>query len=91
MSKEVRDAKAHLLIVLAGKSIPEYELQKEIFAEKGILFIDATTKALTPRISGKGQKVYYRYSGHWTPAAHKAVADILTSTIEQNELCSSLS
>jgi len=87
LAKEVKAAGAGFLVVLSGEPIPEYELQKERFSEAGIAYLEATTELLAGRLPAGKKQVYYRYNKHWTPAAHRVVADLIGETIREKGLC----
>jgi len=86
-SKEIEETGAKFLVVLAGRSHPEHRSLKKILDSKGAPYVDMTTDILAQNLFVKGQRVYYLYSGHWTPNAHQAVANLLAKFIQERDLC----
>lgn len=87
LAERVQLTGARFAVVFSGKMVPQYELQKKMFSEAGVLYIDATTEVLANRLPPGRKDVYYPYSGHWTPAAHRAVADLIAKAIREMRLC----
>lgn len=78
---------ARFLVVLSGQLIPLYRPQIEKFRASGIVYLDATTQVLAERFKDSEDKIYYRYSKHWTPAAHRVVAEMIAEVIRDKGLC----
>jgi hypothetical protein len=87
LAEQVEATGARFAVVLSGNPIPQYELQKEAFSKAGISYLDATSEVLGSRLPDGKKGVYYPYSGHWTPAAHRAVADLIAKAIREMRLC----
>lgn len=87
LAEEVEETGARFAVVLSGDSVPHYELQKKAFREDGILFFEATTDILAALVPEGGQHLYYPYSKHWTPVAHRAVAELIGKNISAKGLC----
>lgn len=87
LAEQVEATGARFAVVLSGSRIPQYELQEEAFSKAGISYLDATSEVLASRLPGGKRQVYYPYSGHWTPAAHRVVGDLLAKSIRERALC----
>lgn len=86
-AEEVRAAHAGFIVVLAGKRVPEHAMLERVLAEARILMVDQTTGVLEARLAGTGERVYWPYNRHWTPAAHRAVAGAVGETIRADGAC----
>jgi len=86
LGKEVAANGASLLVVLAGTPIPHYARLEESLGAAGIRFIDATTDVLGARLPA-GARVYHPLNGHWTAAAHDAVAALIVASIDASSAC----
>lgn len=86
LAQEVSAAGARFLVVVAGKSIPEHERQMKDFQAEDIPFLNATDEVLASFTPGR-EPLNYRYSGHWTPQAHRVVATLLAKAISEEKLC----
>ena len=87
LAESVARSGARFLVVLAGGSIPQYDAQKKRFDAEGIAYVDATTNVLAPKLGGDASKVYFPYNRHWTPAAHRVVADLIADAVRRIRLC----
>lgn len=88
LEREVENADARLIVILAGEPSPQFELQKEKFDLAGLAYVDATTENLKNLPSGEFP-IYQRFSRHWTSEAHRAVADLLIQEIRKQGICKS--
>lgn len=86
LARSVRRTGARFLVVLAGGSTPQYAAQKKLLDAAGIAYVDATTDVLAAKLGG-ASKVYFPYNRHWTPASHRAVAELIGDALERMNLC----
>jgi hypothetical protein len=87
LAGQVKAVGARLAVILSGDLGPQYRMQKKALSEAGIICIDATTDVLAKELGNSRERVYYPYSGHWTPGAHGAVAILLAKGIRERGLC----
>lgn len=87
LAEQVKATGARFLAVFSGEPIPLYGLQRRAFSNGGIAYLDATSDVLAKRLPEGRKQVYYPYSRHWTPAAHRAIADLLTQSIRDQAVC----
>ncbi len=71
---------SQLLVLLAGEPVLQHELLARRLTEEGTWYLNLTTPALFGRMSAD-EPVYFRWNGHWTPEAHRAVARILSPAL----------
>jgi hypothetical protein len=86
LAAEVGEAGAAFAVMFAGAGNPAYVRQQQEFRRDGIAFLDATAARLAERLPA-GEVILYRYSGHWTPAANGAAAELLAAGIRERGLC----
>jgi hypothetical protein len=87
LATAVRDSGARFAVIVAGDDVPQHHLLRASLQETAIPHVDATTGELAKRLAGGRQVIYYRYSRHWTPAAHRAVADLVANAVRGQGLC----
>jgi hypothetical protein len=87
LAGRVREAGGRFAVVLAGDDVPQYDLQRRELERVGVEYIDATTGVLARGLPGGRRLIYYRYSQHWTPRAHRFVADLLARRLRERGLC----
>lgn len=85
LGTEVDGQGAHLVVVLAGPPSPAHAAVAARLANGDVPVLDATTPKLASWMNGG--RIYFPYSGHWTAAAHRAVAAALGGVIEARDWC----
>lgn len=86
LAEEVQAQGAKLIILFAGHLTPRHGVAMAALKTREITVINATSTVLAEQISSQ-ESVYYRFSKHWTPAAHRAVAAILGEILQKQGLC----
>lgn len=87
LAEQVEAAGAGFAVVFSGEPILQYRLQQEAFSNGRIAYLDATTEVLANRLPDDRMQVYYPLSKHWSPAAHRVVADLVAKSIREQALC----
>ncbi len=85
LHREVREAGASLVVVLAGEALPQLSASRVWLAAREIPVVSATTEALAG--PEPGEPVYYRFNRHWTPGSHDRVARLLAARLEALPAC----
>ena len=80
LGRETNAEGSKLLVMLAGEAVPQHELLARRLTEEGIWYLNLTTPALWGRMSAD-EPIYFRWNGHWTPEAHRAVARVLSPAL----------
>jgi hypothetical protein len=95
LAREVRAAGGQFGVVFSSKPDRRYELQQADFRATGIPYLDATgstegwgQEGAPVRENGRlAAGIYYRFSLHWNPAGHRAIADLVEDFIRSAGLC----
>lgn len=87
LAGRVRESGGRFAVALAGDDVPQYGLQRSELKRAGIASLDVTTGVLARGLPGGRRLIYYQYSQHWTPRAHRAVADLIAERIREQALC----
>lgn len=85
LHREVREAGASLVVVLAGEALPQLSASRAWLEAREILVVPATTEALAG--PGSAEPVYYRFNRHWTPGSHDRVARLLADRMRGLAAC----